>query len=139
MTSAAVASLCSSSSSKTWSICWTSSSMSWGRVAMSCVLWCGLADELVEQHAGDHVERLENAFALVSGTLECRHLDFAVVDQVVHVFHRRDVGQIALVVLEDVGDVGEVEPERLQILFEVGETLHVLCHLLVLRIRHEHD
>src|SRR5664279_4637247 len=65
---------------------WISSSMSWGKEAMSCVLLSSLADELVQQHAGDHVERLKHPFALVRGPGEGGDLDVAVVQEELHVF-----------------------------------------------------
>src|SRR5512145_851314 len=103
MIRAAVASLLARSSNSSSSSRWMSSSMSWGREAMSCVLRRSLADELVEQHAGDHVEGFKDAFALVGGGGEGRDLDFAVVEQKLHVFDGSDVGEVAFVVLEDVG------------------------------------
>src|SRR5438093_4189788 len=99
MISAVVASLFSSNSRSTVSSCWTSSSMSWGSVAMSCVLRRGLGDELVEQHARNHVEGFEHPFTPVRGGGERGHLHVAVVEQKLHVIHRRSVWQIALVVL----------------------------------------
>src|SRR5207244_12538181 len=102
MISAVVASLFSSNSRSTVSSCWTSSSMSWGSVAMSCVLRCGLADELIEQHAGDHVESFEHPFAHMGGRAEGRHLHFAVVQQKLTIIHRRGSRQIARVILPDI-------------------------------------
>ncbi len=40
-----------------------------------------MADEFVQQHARDHVERLEDAFATVRARREGRHLDFAIIQQ----------------------------------------------------------
>src|ERR1017187_6585029 len=132
MTSAVVASLFSSSSLNDWSSSLTSSSRSWGSVAMSCVLRRSLRDELVQQHARDHVQRLKNALAFVRGRRERGNLNFAVVQQKLHVFHGRDVRQIALVVLQDIGNFVEVQLQRAEVFFEVLETLGVLRHLLVL-------
>src|SRR5689334_9254124 len=89
--SAVQASLFSSKSRKMLSSCRMSSSMSWGRVAMSCVLRCALADILVEQQARDHVERLEHAFTLVRDGFKGRDLHLAIVEEVIHVFDRRGV------------------------------------------------
>ena len=51
----------------------------------------------------------------------------------------RDVGQIALVVLQHVGNFVEVELERLQIVHEILKALDVLRHFFELRIGDEHD
>src|SRR5208282_882349 len=109
MINAVVASLfvrksCSSLSSR-----WTSSSRSWGRVAMSCVLGRALADEFVEQHAGDHVERFKDAFASVGGGGKGRHLDIAVVEQELQVFDGGDILQVTLVVLQNIRNLGQIQ------------------------------
>ena len=39
----------------------------------------------------------------------------------IHVFHRRHIRQVALVVLQDVGNVVDVQFERLEILLQVGK------------------
>src|ERR1022692_5034220 len=103
MISAVVASLFSSRSLNASSRNLTSSTRSWGKVAMSCVLRRSLRDVLVQQHARDHVQRFENPLAFVRGGRERRHLHLAIVQQKLHVFHRRDVRQIALIVLQDIG------------------------------------
>src|ERR1035441_2248722 len=79
MISAVVASLFSSKSRNSRSSRPMSSSISCGKEAMSCVLRSCLADIFVQQNAGDHVERLEDAFALVRRRAEGRDLDVAVV------------------------------------------------------------
>src|SRR6185503_12695364 len=125
-TRAVTASLFSRNSRKTESSSWMSSSMSWGRVAMSCVLRYARVDKLVQQHASDHVERLKDTFAFVSGSAEGRHLHFAIVQQELHVLGRRGVGQVALVVLDDVGNIFQIELQALQIVREVLQTFHIL-------------
>ena len=67
------------------------------------------------------------------------HLHFAVVEQEFHVLDGRGIGQVALVVLQHVRDVGEVEFERFEIVLEVLEALDVFRHLVVLRIGHKND
>src|ERR1019366_178901 len=124
MISAVVASLFPSKSCNSPSSRSMSSSISWGKEAMSCVLRGALADIFVQQHAGDHVERLKDAFALVRRRAEGRDLDVAVVQEEFQVFYRGDVRQITLVVLQHVGNVGEVEPQGLQVVFQVCEALH---------------
>src|SRR6266498_4836682 len=124
-----------------------SSSISWGSVGIPNDLGPGgsgdpalaFGDELLEQQAGDHVQRLEDAFALVGASREGRHLFLAVVQQVVHEFDGRRIGHIALVVLEHEGDVVELEVEGTKVFLEVLEALHVLLHLVVLRVSDEHD
>src|SRR4029434_6907989 len=116
-----VASLRPRNSRKTSSSPRMSSSRSCGKVAMSCVLRNVLVDVLVEQQACDHVEWFEDAFALVANRGEGRHLHLAVVEQKFHVFHRRGVGQIALVVLQNVRNIIQVELETLEIVHQVLE------------------
>src|ERR1039457_3678521 len=101
MTSAAVASVCRMNSRSASSIRCMSSSISWGRVALSRVLGGALVDEFLEQQTRDHIERFEHALALVRGGIERRHLHLAVVQQIFHVFDRRGVRQVALIVLQD--------------------------------------
>src|ERR1017187_6643841 len=134
MISAVVASLLSRSSRSSPSSCSMSSSISWGRLAISCVLRSCLADEFVQQHASDHVEGLKDAFALVRGGAEGGNLEVAVIQEELHVFHWGSIGQVALVILQNVGDVGEIEFQGLEVVFEVGEALDVLGHLFVLGI-----
>ena len=103
-------------------------------MAMSCVLRRALADEFMEQHARDHVEGLEDAFALVRDRSKGRDLHFAVVEEELQVLDRGDVGEVAFVELEHVRDVRQVEAQALEVVFEVGEALDILRHLLVLGI-----
>ncbi len=93
----------------------------------------------MEEHARDHIEGLEDAFAFRCGRLERRHLHFAIIENVLQILDRRDIRQVALVVLHHVWDVVEVEVERLQVFLQVAEGLDVLLHLVVLRIGHEDD
>src|ERR1035438_910017 len=137
MINAVVASLFSTSSRNSRSSRAMSSSMSWGRLAMSRVLRTSLADEFVQQHAGDHVERLEDALALVGRRGERGHLNIPVVQQEFEVFHGGNVRQVALVVLNHVGNFRQVELERFEVLFQVDKALYVLGHFLVLRISNE--
>src|ERR1035438_6041269 len=139
MISAVVASLFSSRSLNTSSSSLTSSTSSWGRVAMSCVLRRALGDVLVEQHARDHVQRFKNAFAFVRGAGERGNLHFAIVQQKLHVFNRRDVRQITLVILQNIRNVREVHLQRAEVFFKVLKALNVLGHLFVLRIGDKHD
>src|SRR5882724_4995707 len=111
MISAVVASVFSSNSCNTSSSRWTSSSISWGRVAMSCVLRSSLTDILVEQHASDHVERLEHPFTEMRGRTKRRHLHISVVEQEFHIIDGGDIRQITFVVLQNVRDFGHVELE----------------------------
>src|ERR1039457_1731098 len=108
MMSAVVASVWPINSRNAASSCWMSSSISWGRVAMSCGLGSALVDEFLKQHARDHVERLKHPLAFVRGAIERRHLHFAVVQKIFHVFGRRGVRQVAFVVLQDVRNFRDV-------------------------------
>jgi hypothetical protein len=101
---------------------------------MSCVLRDALVDIFVEQHPRDHVQRLEHAFAFVCTAGKRRHLHVAVVEQEIHVFRRRGVGQITFVVLQNVGNLADVELQRFQIVREILKRLDVLRHFFILRI-----
>src|SRR5882724_10126685 len=102
MIRAVVASVFSSRSWSTSSSRWTSSSISWGRVAMSCVLRSSLADILIEQHARNHVERFKHPFTEMRGGTERRNLHLAVIEKEFHVVDGGDIGQVTLVVLQNV-------------------------------------
>src|SRR5215472_4844309 len=91
MMSAAAASVWSNSAFKMTPNRWMSSSMSCGKVAMSCVLRCVLADKFIEQQARNHIQRFEYALAFVRHGAEGRHLDVTIVEQKLHVFHRRHI------------------------------------------------
>ena len=90
---------------------------------MSCVLRDTLIDEFLQQQTRNHIQRLKNALALVGSGAERRHLHVAVIEQIIHVFNRRGVRQIALVVLDDIGDFPEIEFQRAQIVYEVLKAL----------------
>src|SRR5215469_6935136 len=108
MISAAEASVWSNNACKMTPNLWMSSSISCGKVAMSCVLRCVLADKFIEQQARNHIQRFEYALAFVRDGAEGRDLDVAIVEEKLHVFHRGDIRQIALVVLEHEGNVRQV-------------------------------
>ena len=93
----------------------------------------------MKQKARDHVQRLEYAFGIGGGCLEGWHLDLPIVQHEIHVFHRRGIGNVPLVVLHHVRDVIQVQIQRLQVVFKVFEGLDIFLHFLVLRICHEHD
>src|SRR4051812_4322684 len=109
MMMAALPSHLRSSSSSTRSSSRTSSSISWGSVGISCGLAITLVDELVQEQAGDHVQRFEHSLALVGATGEGWHFDVTVVEQEIHVLQGRDIGQVALVVLQHIGNVGQMQ------------------------------
>src|SRR6185503_2127116 len=139
MSSAAADSLWATRSRSAPSRTRMSSSMSWGRVNMSGGPAGAFVDELVQQHAGDHVQGFEDTLALVGARGEGRHHHFAVVEEKLEVFERRGVGDVALVILDDEGDVGEVLFEGADVLLKVGEAFHVFLHFVVLRISDEHN
>ena len=62
-----------------------------------------------------------------------------VVQDVFEVIDRRDVRQIAFVVLQDVGHIIERHVLLGQVVLEIFETLDVLFHFFPLRIGHEND
>src|SRR4051812_30644649 len=115
----------------------TSSSRSCGSVCMSPA---GVfVNKFLQQQSRDGVERLENAFAFGGGGFEGRHAHVAIIQQIFHVFDRRDVWQIALVILENVRNRREIEFGAAHIFFEVGEAFDVFLHFVVLRIGDKND
>src|ERR1022692_3890786 len=139
MMSAAVASAAVMSSLSASLSRWMSSSMSCGRVDISGMLGNALIDVFLQQHTGDHVQRFEHTLAFVGTGGKRRHLYIAVVHKEIHVFERSGVRQVALVILQHVWNLAEVELQRLQIVRQVLERLDILSHFFVLRISHEHD
>jgi hypothetical protein len=93
----------------------------------------------MKEHAGDHIEGFEDALALAGDAAKGGDLDFAIVEQELHVVDWSDVWEIAFVVLEDVRDIREVEFEGTEILLEVGEAFDVIGHFIVLGIGDEDD
>src|SRR5262245_45325007 len=92
-TRAEVASLLARRSSSARSSCRISSSRSWGRLPISGRLAGAFVDELVEQHAGHHVQGLKNSVALMRGGTKGRHLHFPVVQEELHVIDGRRIWQ----------------------------------------------
>src|ERR1019366_8242695 len=78
---------------------WMSFSMSCGRVDISGMLGNALIDVFLQQHTADHVQRFEHTLAFVGTGGQRRHLYIAVVHKEIHVFERRGVRQVALVIL----------------------------------------
>src|SRR5687767_8053322 len=86
----------------------TSSSMSCGSVGIRRLLLGGVSgdlalafgDELLQEHARDHIKCLKHTFALVRTTCKCRDLLFTIVQQIIQKLNRSDVGKIAFVILD---------------------------------------
>src|SRR5688572_133352 len=81
-------------------ICSTSSSNSSGSVPVielsgDFLLAAGLREQFMEQHAGDHIERLENTIAFGRGRFERRDLHVAIIQEKIHVLDWGDIRQIA--------------------------------------------
>src|ERR1043165_1341693 len=106
--SAALPSHLCSRSSKTRSSSWTSSSISCGSVAMSGGFAITVVNELVQKQARNHVEGFKDPLALVGAAAEGWHFHLTIVEQKIHIFDRSRIGEIALVELQDVGNVGQV-------------------------------
>src|SRR6185503_16134033 len=70
---------------------------------------------------------------------EVLHPFLSIVQNVIEVVDWCDVLEIALVVLQDIGDVVERHVLLGQVIFEVFETLDVFFHFFPLRIGYEHD
>src|SRR6185436_12651447 len=108
MSRVTVASERDSKSSSAMSSTRMSSSKSCGSDAISLFGARALVDELVQQQAGNHVERFKHAFAFGSDGGKGRHLHVAIVQSKLQVIDRRDIGQITLVVLQDIRNIREV-------------------------------
>src|SRR5215510_244163 len=117
-----------------------SASPSW--MTMSCsltVLPLFLSEFAHQNHAGDGVEGVEHAIATDGHRLEIRNLPSPAVEHELHVLERRDVGEVALVVLDDVRHLVQVVVVLAEVLLQVAEALHVLPQPVPLRVGHEHE
>src|SRR5712691_4845619 len=121
---------------------WLIFSESPSRITMSCSLTVcplflpKLADE---DHAGDGVERVEHAVTVDRHRLEGRDPPGPPVEEKLHVLERRDIGEVALVVLDDVRDLVDVVAVLAEVLFEVAEALDVPAQPVPLRVGHEDE
>src|SRR5215467_11184983 len=79
----------------------------------------------------------EFAVAVHGHGFEERDLPAPSVEHVLHVLERRDVLQVALVVLHHVGHLVEVVVVLAEVLLEVAEALHVVAQPVPLRVGHE--
>ena len=106
---------------------------------MSSGFAIGFVDELMEQEASNHIQSFEYSSAFTGAAGKSGNFNVAIVEQKIHVLDRSGIGQVALVELQHVRDVRQIEIEALEILFEIGEALDVLSHFFVLRIGHKDD
>src|SRR5262245_37301209 len=109
MSRAALASLLMSNSSRARLISAMSSSMSWGSVAILGSFAGALVDKLLQEQTRDHVQRLKDSITFVGAGREGGYLFVPVVEKEFQVFRGRHVREIALVVLQDVGNVSQVQ------------------------------
>src|SRR3989454_2449166 len=92
-----------------------------------------------ESHAGDGVERVEDSLPFDGRRLEERDSLGPVVEDELQILHRRDVGQVALVVLQDVRDLVEGALVLAEVGLEVAQALDVFAETLELRVGNEHE
>ena len=64
---------------------------------------------------------------------------FRLFSTIFEIIDRRDVRQVALVVLQDVGDLVDRDVLFREIVLKIFEALDVLLHFFPLRIGHEND
>src|SRR2546428_8384441 len=85
-------------------ICWMrAASPSWMTVSRSFIAPLAPATELARQrHTGDGIECVEHSLPFEGRRFEKRDSLGPAVEDVFQILHRRDVGQVALVVLQDV-------------------------------------
>ncbi|OIQ83748.1 3-hydroxyadipyl-CoA dehydrogenase [mine drainage metagenome] len=95
-----------------------------------------LLEGVAHRLPGDGQERVQHPRAPVRHGFEIGHV--AEVQAAVHDAHCHGVGQIPLVVLENEGDLLDVQPVGIQVVVEVRQRVHVLLHLGFAGIRHEH-
>src|SRR6266852_8737109 len=115
-------------------------SCSWMTVSRSFIVPPAPASELArERHAGDGVERVEDPLPLEGGGLEGRDPPGPAVEDEFQILHRRDVGQVSFVVLQDVRNLVEGALVLAQVGFEIPQSLDVLAHTLELRVGDEHE
>src|SRR6266480_567982 len=96
-----------------------------------------LLAKLVQQNLRNSVQGGENILPGAGDDLETLHSFLPVVQDVIQIIDRSDICQIALVVLQDVGDIVERHVLLGQVVLEIFETLDVLLHFFPLRIGHE--
>src|SRR5882724_3425058 len=110
---------------KTALIC--SASASW--MTMSCsftVLPLFLTEFADQNHARDGVEGVEDPIAVDGHGLEVRDLPGPSVEHELHVLDGRDVGEIALVVLNDVRHLIKIVVVLPHVLFQIAKALDIL-------------
>src|SRR5437867_3764616 len=123
---------------KTALIC--SASDSW--MTMSCsftVLPLFLSEFADEYHARDGVEGVEDPVAVDGHGLEVRDLPGPSVEHELHVLDGRDVGEITLVVLNDVGQLIQIVVVLPHVLFQIAEALDVFLQPVPLRVGDEDE
>src|SRR5690349_19920759 len=98
-----------------------------------------LSEPRDEEHARHRVQRVEDPFALDRDRLEVRDSPAPAVQQVFEVFDRCHVGQVPLVVLDDVRDLIKIVTVLFEILLQVSEAFDVFPQPVPLRIGDEDD
>ena len=98
-----------------------------------------LLTKFVQQDLRNGVQGGENILPRAGDDLETLHPLLPVVQDVIEIIDRRDVWQIAFVVLQDVGDIVERHVLLGQVVLEIFETLNVFLHFFPLRIGYEND
>ena len=95
--------------------------------------------EFVEQHLRDGIERGKDVLSSARDDLEALHALLAIVQNELEIIDWRDVVQVALVVLQDVGNLIDRDILLGQVFLEIAKTLDVFLHFFPLRIGHEND
>ena len=91
----------------------------------------------MQQDLRNGVQGGENILPGTGDDLEALHPLLPVVQDVIEIIDRRDIWQIAFVVLQDVGDIVERHVLLGQVVLEIFETLNVFLHFFPLRIGYE--
>src|SRR5882672_5590920 len=115
-----------------------SASLSW--MTMSCsftVLPLFLTELAHQDHARDGVESVEDPVAVDRHGLEVRDPPGPPVEHELQVLDRRDVGEIALVVLDDIRHLVQAVVILAQVFLQVAEALDVLAQPVPLGVCNE--
>src|SRR5439155_18856925 len=103
--------------------------------------WWGFAvlAVFVQQSLRDRIKRREHVLTGARDHFETLQPLFPVVQNVFHVIDRRDVREVALVVLEHTRDLFDHHVLKGEVVAEIFEALDVLLHFFPLRIGHENN
>src|SRR5438552_8440688 len=114
--------------------------LDWNRDRQWRTLWrFAVLAEFVQQNLRDRIKRREHVLTGARDHFETLQPLFPVVQNVFHVIDRRDIREVALVVLEPARDLFDHQVLKGEVVAEIFEALDVLLHFFPLRIGHENN